>query len=425
MDITIEKVQSAIDKLRFSFPYSAEDWVKNLYMENYHCHKDFTNLNVIDCAESIENYAERTKEYGAKCLFSGEHGSQGNQFHVYKVAEQNGLKYRHSSEVYWVKDRHEKDRTNCHMMIVAKNPEGRKDLNYILSVANEESYYYQPRIDLELLLSVKPENFIISSACVAGWRYEDADELWLKIAKHFGNNFFVEVQNHNTNKQKKLNAHLLEFAKENNLQLICGLDSHYVLEENRAKREWIQKYKHIEYNDDEDSWYMDYPDTAEVIRRFEQQGVLSESEILEAILNTNIFVNECEEIVFDRHFKIPNIYPELDYEGRVKKLKQIVTEEYKKDPNKSKEKKEGIRWEVNQYVESGTVDYPLMSKAIVDLAADEFGAVITRTSRGSSASFFTNKLMHLTTVDRFNAEVPIYPERFLTKERILSGSLPD
>lgn len=425
MDITIEKVQSVIDKLRFSFPYSAEDWAKNLYMENYHCHKDFTNLNVIDCAESIENYAERTKEYGAKCLFSGEHGSQGNQFHVYKVAEQNGLKYRHSCEAYWVRSRHEKDRTNCHMMIVAKNPEGRKDLNYILSVANEESYYYQPRIDLELLLSVKPENFIISSSCIAGWKYEDADEIWLKIAKHFGDNFFIEVQNHNTDKQKKLNAHLVKFAKENNLQLICGLDSHYVLEENRAKREWIQKYKKIEYNSDEDGWYMDYPDTSEVIRRFEQQGVLSESEILEAILNTNIFVDECEEIEFDRHFKIPNIYPELDYDGRVKKLKQIVTEEYKKDPNKSKEKKEGIRWEVNQYVESGTVDYPLMSKAIVDLAVGEFGAVITRTSRGSSASFFTNKLMHLTTVDRFNAEVPIYPERFLTKERILSGSLPD
>lgn len=425
MDITIEKVQSAIDKLRFPFPYSAEDWAKNLYMENYHCHKDFTNLNVIDCAESIENYAERTKEYRAKCLFSGEHGSQGNQFHVYKVAEQNGLKYRHSCEAYFVKDRHEKDRTNCHMMIVAKNPEGRKDLNYILSVANIDGYYYQPRIDLELLLSVKPENFIISSSCIAGWEYEDADEIWLKIAKHFRDNFFVEVQNHNTDKQKKLNGHLVEFAKENNLQLICGLDSHYVLEENRAKREWIQRYKKIEYNSDEDGWYMDYPDTTEVIKRFEQQGVLSDTEILEAIMNTNIFVNECEEIEFDRHFKIPNIYPELDYEGRVKKLKQIVTEEYKKDPNKSKEKKEGIRWEVNQYVESGTVDYPLMSKEIVDLAVGKYSGVLTKTSRGSAASFFTNNLMHLTTVDRFNAEVPIYPERFLTKERILSGAMPD
>ena len=425
MDITIEKVQSAIDKLRFSFPYSAEDWAKNLYMENYHCHKDFTNLNVIDCAESIENYAERTKEYGAKCLFSGEHGSQGNQFHVYKVAEQNGLKYRHSCEAYWVKNRHEKDRTNCHMMIVAKNPEGRKDLNYILSVAQESGYYYQPRIDLELLMSVKPENLIVSSSCIAGWKYEDTDEIWLKIAKHFGDNFFIEVQNHNTDKQKKLNAHLVEFAKENNFQLICGLDSHYVLEENRAKREWIQKYKKIEYNSDEDGWFMDYPDTSEVIRRFEQQGVLSESEILEAVLNTNIFVNECEEIEFDRHFKIPNIYPELDYDGRVKKLKQIVTEEYKKDPNKSKEKKEGIRWEVNQYVESGTVDYPLMSKAIVDLAVGKYSGVLTKTSRGSAASFYTNNLMHLTTVDRFNAEVPIYPERFLTKERILSGAMPD
>lgn len=285
MNLTEEIVQEAMDKMPFKSPYTASEWIEHLYLENYHCHKDFSNVAVVDCAESIENYAKRIKELGSgQCLYSGEHGSQGNQFHVYKVAEEYGLKYRHSAEVYWVKDRHEKDRANCHMMIVAKNPEGRKDLNYILSIANEDGYYYQPRIDLELLFSINPENFIVTSSCLAGFKYDDADEVWLSIANHFKGNFFFEVQNHNTQRQKELNRHLLELSEKHHIPIICGLDSHYVLEENRIKRELMQKDKGIEFNDEESNWFMNYPDTKTVIERFEKQGVLNQDQILEAIL---------------------------------------------------------------------------------------------------------------------------------------------
>lgn len=426
MELTKSIVQRAIDRMPFKCPYTADEWLEHMYLENYHCHKDFSNVAVTDCAEKIENYAQRIKDLGSgQCLFSGEHGSQGNWFHVYKVAEEYGLRYRHSAEAYWVKDRHEKDRTNCHIMIVAKNDEGRKDLNYILSVANEDGYYYQPRIDLELLLGVDPENFLVFSACVAGWNYEDADEIWLKIAEHFGQNFFFEVQCHDTDKQRKLNERILQLSKEYDIPIICGLDSHYVLEENKVKRELMQKERKMAFDDEESMWYLDYPDAKTVIERFEKQGVLSEDQILEAILNTSVFVSECEEIILDRHFKIPNIYKDLDYEGRVKLFKQKINKAYHDDPYKSQEKINGIRWEVEQFVESGTVDYPLMSEAIVKKAVEDYGGVITTTARGSASGFLTNNYMGLTTIDRFNADVPLYPERFLTKDRVLSGSLPD
>lgn len=425
MEITEKKVRQIIEeRIRFPFPYSVEDWCKNLYLENYHCHKDTANFRVKDCAEPIENYVPFIQKYGGKCLYSGDHGSQGNAFKTYELAEKSNLKYRHSAEVYWVKNRHEKDRSNCHMMIIAKNDEGRQDLNYILSVANEDGFYGQPRIDLELLLSVKPENFIVSSACLGGWRYKDADEIWLKVADHFGDNFFLEVQTHNTEPQKDLNKRIRRLAEEHNLQLICGLDTHYLTEESRLKRENLIKYKDSE-DDSERGWYMDYPDTIEIIHRLEAQGVLTEDEILESILNTNVFVNECEEIVFDRHFKIPNIYRDLSYDQRVDLLKKKINKAYALDQNKSKEKVDGIRWEVQQFVESGTVDYPLVSEAIVKKAVTKYSGEATRTARGSSSSFFTNKLIGLTTIDRFNSEIPLYAERFLTKERVLSGSMPD
>ena len=410
--------------MNFKFPYSAEEYAKYLYLENYHCHKDFSNTSTPDCAESIENYAKRVHEFNAKCLFSGEHGSQGNQFQVYKVAESEKLKYIHSSEVYWVKNRLEKDRANCHMIVAAKNSEGRGDINFALSIANEDGYYYKPRIDLELLFNIPKDNVIVTSACVAGWNYEDAEDIWIKIHNYFGDNFFLEVQYHNTEKQKKLNEKILRIARENNIQIICGLDSHYVKDENSVKRDQILKYKNVNYPD-EDGWYMDYPDTQTVIKRFKEQGVLSDEEIFRAIMNTNVFVSECEEIVLDRTFKIPSVYKGKTYDEKCKIYKNVLNIAYSKEKEKSKEKADGIRYETKEVMEAGVVDYFLTSKAIVDEAVNNQGGILTTTSRGSAASFITNKLLGLTTVDRFNADIPIYPERFLTKERVLAGQMPD
>lgn len=410
--------------MTFKFPYSVEEYEKNLYLENYHCHKDFSNTSTPDCAESIENYAVRVKEFGTKCLYSGEHGSQGNQFLVYKVAEDNGLKYRHSTEAYWVKGRLSKDKANCHMVVVAKNPIGREDINYMLSIANEDGYYYKPRIDLDLLFQIPKENVIVTSACVAGWKYEDASDVWLKIHDYFGNNFFLEVQYHNTSEQKELNKRILELAEDNDIQIICGLDSHYITEESSVKRDQILKYKNFNYPD-EDGWFMDYPDTQTVIERFRTQGILSDEQILRAIMNTNIFVDDCEDIVFDKSFKIPSVYKDKTYKEKCKIYEHLLNVEYAKEKNKSKEKADGIRYEAREVEGAGVVDYFLTSHKIVKDAVENEGGILTTTSRGSAASFITNKLLGLTTVDRFNADIPIYPERFLTKERVLSGQMPD
>lgn len=357
-------------------------------------------------------------------MFSGEHGSQGNQFQVYKIAEKENLKYIHSSEAYWVKNRLEKDRANCHIILAAKNQEGRKDINYALSIANEDGYYYKPRIDLELLFNIPKDNIIVTSACISGWNYEDSEEIWLKIHEYFGDNFFLEVQYHNTESQKELNKRILRMANKHNIQIICGLDSHYITNESSVKRNQILKYKKISYPYEE-GWYMDYPDTETVIKRFKEQGILSDEDILRAIMNTNIFVSECEEIVFDKKFKIPTVYPGKTYKEKCKIYKDILNKAYAKEKLKSKEKADGIRYEVKQVIESGVVDYFLTSKAIVDEAVNNQGGILTTTSRGSAASFVTNKLLGLTTVDRFNSDVPIYPERFLTKERVLAGQMPD
>ena len=417
-------IEEIIPTLNFKFPYEINDYCENLYFENYHCHKDFSNPTIADSGESIENYANRCHELKAKCLFSGEHGNQGNHFHVYTVAEKEKLKYRHSTEAYWVKDRHEKDRTNCHIVLVAKNAEGRRDINYALSMANIDGYYYRPRIDLGLLMNIPKDNVIITSACIAGWWYDDASDIWLKIHEHFQDNFFFEVQTNNTDPQKRLNEKILRLSEKNGIDIIAGLDSHYINDVGEVKRDQILKYKKVTYPE-EQGWFMDYPDMLTGLERFANQNVLDEKLALRAFMNTNVFVNECEEIVLDRSFKIPSMYKDKTYKEKCKIYMNDLNKAYSKEKIKSKDRADGIRYEAKEVMNSGVVDYFLTSKKIVEDAINNEGGILTTTSRGSAASYITNKLIGLTTVDRFNSDIPIYPERFLTKERVDAGMMPD
>ena len=424
-----ELITQIIPTLNFEFPYSIDDYAEHMYFENYHKHTCESNHALADSAETYTRYVDRIKEVNSKCLFSGEHGWQGDHIATYDLAQNVGLKYRHSCEAYWVKDRlieidGKKDGTNCHMMIVAKTAKGRKRLNYILSIANIDGFYKRARIDLPLLLNESPDDFIVTSACIAGWLYDDADEIWLKIAKHFGNNFFLEVQNHNTDKQKVLNKHILNLAREHNLQIIAGLDTHYVNADGAKERDALLESKDIQYLD-EQGWYMDFPDVDTIIKRFEEQGVLSEEEIYRAIMNTNIFVDDCEEIVLDKSFKIPNIYRDKSYDERVQIYKNLLNEAYKKEKVHSPERVEGIRAEAKEVIDSGVVDYFILNHALIDCSVNEYGGILTTTSRGSMGSFYTNKLLGSTTIDRFNCEIPIFYPRFLTADRVLAGSMPD
>ena len=240
-----ELISQIIPTLNFEFPYDVDDYAEHMYFENYHKHTCESNHALADSAETYDKYVSRIKEFNSKCLFSGEHGWQGDHIATYELAQKVDLKYRHSCEAYWVKDRLEKDKTNCHMMIIAKTAKGRRRLNYILSIANLDGFYGRARIDLPLLLAESPDDFIITSACLAAWKYEDSDEIWLKIAKHFGKNFYFEVQNHNTDRQKELNRHILELAREHNIQIIAGLDSHYVFPEGSEERNAVLESKDI------------------------------------------------------------------------------------------------------------------------------------------------------------------------------------
>ena len=441
-DLTLAAA-AACKRLKFRFPYEISNWIFSMGMmvENYHKHTSWSNIIQTDSATGLIEFMRKSAEYGCTCCFSGEHGYQGQWLYVYHLCRESQdkeflkrnqlsspLRFRYSTEAYWVKDRTAKDRMNCHIVIVARNYHAIRKLNYILTLAHGEGFYGKPRIDLELLFMLSPEDVYVTSACIAGWKYEDAAEMWYQIWQHFKDSFFLEYQAHNTEEQQKLNEKIYCMAKQYGMQTIVGMDTHYIDEEDRVKRENLLLRKKLSGNSQK-GWFMDFPDGKTVYRRMKEQGVLPEEEILYAMMNTHVFTAGCEEISISTDFKIPVLsqYKNYAYQQRSEILLNIMSKKYyEEERHRSKERWEGLLYEYGEIVESRTADYFLDNYALVELAVKKYKGQLTTTSRGSASSYYSCKLLGFTTMDRFDSEVPIYPERFITKERIeASHQMPD
>lgn len=391
----------------------------------------YTNVRISDSVVTNEAYAKRAVELGQTILSTCEHGWQGNYWECYKLAKQYGLKMLFASEAYWVKDRLEKDSTNCHIFLGAKNEHGRQCLNDILSEANLTGFYGRPRVDIPLLLSLPKDDVWVTSACLAGWWYEDAEDIWTTLFDHFGKNFFLEVQYHDTDKQREINERVLKLHNQIKAPLIMGCDSHFIFPQEDQNRIDFINSKGMHYAD-EDNWYMDMPDGNTAYERFAKQGVLTHTDIMDAINNTQVFcdVEEYDSPIFNSEIKMPTLYPDWTQEQRDEEYKRLVWsgwDAYKTDIPQEKwpHYEDEIKSEVQTVVDTHMADYFIDNYHIIR-KGKENGGWLTKTGRGSAVSFITNKLLGFTEVDRIAASVKMYPERFMSATRILaSGSLPD
>ena len=372
---------------------------------------------------------KRAVELGHKEYFCGEHGYQGNIFEAYTLCQKYGLKCIYSVEAYYVDDMHDKSsRSNYHLMLVAMTENARKEINRIMSIANEEGFYYKPRIDMNCLLSLTPRDTIITTACVASRMFKGDDweeNFFLPLYKHFGDNLYLEVQNHNEQVQIIYNEKILEVKDKYGVQLIHANDSHYIFPEDAKYRDLFLRAKGI-YYEDESNFILDYPDSNTVIKRYKEQGVLNDEEIMEALNNTLVF-DAAEGIRLDYEFKIPKV---TDGDSNTV-LRNIIKEAWQEEKNKIpkdriKEYQEAIYYETKIIEDCGMADYFVLDHEIIKKAVNEYDAVLTRSGRGSGVSFYVNHLLGLTEIDRLASPVTLYPTRFMSAERILSSrSLPD
>lgn len=385
----------------------------------------------LDCVVKNIDYIKRSLELGCKNYFTTQHGWTGKFLEAYDLCKQNGLKMVYGAELYMVKDRTEKDNSNYHVILIAKNQDGFYELNSIMSESNRSGFYYKPRIDIELLKQLNPNNFFITSACVAGFLRpgDDMKELFEAVYNHFGKNFFLEVQNHSFDIQIQHNKNMLLLKQYYDMQLIHANDSHYIYPEQAQDRIKFLNGKGMNYGD-EDSFILDFPDYDTIVERYKKQGLLSGWQIQEALDNTLVF-DECEELYFDKEIKMPTIYPGYTQEEKNHELAKHLSEKWEQekehvDKARWKEYQEGIAYEYKIVKDTNMADYFLFNEKMVELAKNKYGGILSKTGRGSAVSFYINKLLGFTEIDRFVAPVPLYPTRFMSTARILeTRSLPD
>lgn len=300
-----------------------------------------------------------------------------------------------------------------------------------MSEANDTGFYGQARLDKELILSLPPDDVWVTSACIKFWDYEDVEDFVKALHEHFGRNFFLEVQYHNTESQRELNKRIIRIHRESGIPLIMGCDSHYIYPKQAQDRTDYLVSKGLTYPQEE-GWYLDYPDGDEAYRRFAEQCVLSDGEIREAIENTNVFlqVEEYDSPIFNKDIKMPSLYLDKPQEERDEIYKQLIRNGFKAyskgiPPEKRKHYIDEIAKEVQTVIDTKTADYFIINHEVIK-QGKENGGHLTKSGRGSAVSFVTNMLLGFTEVDRIAATVKMYPERFMSTERILqSGSLPD
>lgn len=404
---------------------------------NYHKHDHVSNIFSPDTNTKAEEYILKSLEYGHTNYFTTNHGSFGDIFEARTLCNKYGLRCIAGIEGYIVPDASEKDKRNYHIVVIPKTDTARKKMNYVSSVANINGFYYKPRFFMTDLLNLEKDDVFITTACVAGLLRDDdgIEKIFKPLYEHFGNNVMLEVQSHNDPIQVEINKKAIYFADQYHLNLIAANDSHYVDTFGKEERLELLRGKHINYGS-EDDFILDFPTADTMIERFRNQGVLSDNQIDNAINNTLIF-DECEEIKLDYSIKMPTIYPNLTPEQRVGLLKKEINKKFsqiKKDDNISDDDLpkylDGICYEMKIIEDTNsevhTADYFLFNEKNVDLAVNKYGGVLTRGGRGSCGSFYINRILGMTQLDRFKINLPLFPDRFASTARLLENrSLPD
>lgn len=269
----------------------------------YHCHSEYS---LLDSCTKYQDYIDLSVANGAKALSISEHGKPLNWTEKWAACKAAGIRYIHSVEIYLTETLDEKIRDNYHTVLMAKNIDGVKELNKLVSVSGDsEHFYYTNRISFDEFLSIS-DNIISTSACLASPlnKLPVSHPRYMELAEKYD---FFEVQPHLHPDQKDFNKRLAELSKKLGTPLIAGTDTHSSSKYKAECRSVLLSAKHKSYGD-EDAFDLSYKTYDELVELFKEQGALNEDEYMSAIENTNLLYDMTEDIDLDTSIKYPILY---------------------------------------------------------------------------------------------------------------------
>lgn len=388
----------------------------------YHIHSDHSNpTTVMDSVTKYNMYIDKAKELGMTSLAFSEHGNLFEWYHKKCDIEKAGMKYIHACEVYITKTLEEKIRDNRHCILIAKNYEGHKELNLLVSKAfqKDNHFYYNPRISYDELKATS-DNIIITTACVGGI-LNSKDVEWAKdfvgFLKQNSDRCFLEIQHHNVTEQIEHNKKMQKIGERFGIRLVAGTDTHSLNAEYAEGREVLQKAKKTRF-DNEEGWDLTFKSYDELVEAYKNQNALDSEVYLQAIENTNIIADMCEPYSIDCDLKYPKIYQDSENVFKEKIKSKLKENKYvrRHDINLVKER---VRSEFETYKKVGAIDFILLQDYLREW--ERKNDILCGYSRGSVSGSYIAYLLGITQMDSIKFDLNFF--RFLNPNRVSNADI--
>lgn len=386
-----------------------------------------TEYSLLDGCCRIKRLIDAAKNKGQTAIAITDHGVMYGAVDFYKSAKQAGIKAIIGCEVYVAPRSHTQkekfyDSGYSHLVLLCKNETGYKNLIKLVSIGFTEGFYSKPRIDRELLKE-HSEGLIVLSACLAGEipkalmknDYEQARQIAAWYKDVFGDDYYLELQDHGIYEQKQINPDIIKLSRELNIPLVATNDVHYIEKNDSEAHKVLLCIQTGKKLGDEDT--LEFK-TDEFYLKSESEMLELFKSVPEAIENTQKIADKCNFEFEFGNIKLP--YFDIGNRNHAEYLRELSLNGLHKNYGNlpAKETIERLEYELSVIEKMGYVDYFLIVADFVNYAKKH--GIPVGPGRGSGAASLVAYCIGITGIDPIKYNLLF--ERFLNPERV---SMPD
>ena len=283
-------------------------------MHKYFCYHKHTDYSLLDSCTNYKDYIDYEVSLGHTATAFTEHGKPSGWVKKKMYCDEKGIKYIHGVECYLTESLENKVRDNYHTVLLARNLDGVREINALISKSTQEDhFYYANRVTFDEFLALS-NNVIKISACLSSplYKLDKENPAYDKLAAAYD---YYEIQYHDCPEQKEYNIYLSQLAKKYGKKLIAATDTHSLNKYKAECRKILLIYKGKSYGN-EDSFDLSYKTYDELVAAFKKQDALSEDIFLEAIEETNRLADSIEDFTLDTTAKYPILYGTVEEDNK-------------------------------------------------------------------------------------------------------------